>query len=469
MEAVEDRIPSTVTRKGNKRMASLEAKRVWTALAVVAMVLPVSACTSSPSSSTSATKALDTKKAHAPVTIEMWTFSHKQNQLDADQAALDALHAKYSWLTVHLVGNKSDSDFAKAATAGNPPDIMFSPSTQYLDSYAHSGSVADLTNLIKTGSVNIASTVLAPANAAMMSDGKQYALPLTGDAYVLYYNKKAFAAAGIAAPPKTMSELTADAKKLTIKKNGKISQFGFIPNDAYDNNQTIYQGVYSGTHFYGDNGAPTQATDPNWGHLLAWDKSLIDYYGAGVVDKFVAQYNPHSEDAGNPFGTGAVAMEFNGEWHTAQLKLFTPKLDYGTAPMPVLDGQTNSSTGVADVEMSPVYVAAKSKHIPEAFLATEYLTTDTATVDNVSTAFGAVPTTTDALKSWSLASDPHFAAIIAGFQNAGSYGRPVNLTVGEDATAWNTFIGQYESGKAKAGDLASFSDKLKNIVKQSAN
>jgi multiple sugar transport system substrate-binding protein len=119
--------------------------------------------------------------------------------------------------------------------------------------------------------------------------------------------------------------------------------------------------------------------------------------------------------------------------------------------------------------MSPVYVAAKSKHIPEAFLAVEFLTTDTTTVDNVSTAFGAVPSTKDSLAQWSLASDPHFSAIVSSFQNAGSYGRPVNLTAGEDVTAWNTFIGQYEAGKAKSSDLSSIADKLDNIVKQAAN
>lgn len=445
------------------------ANRWWPALAVAALVLPAAACTSTATHSSAPASALKSNATHAPVTLEMWTFSHKANQLNADQAALAALHQKYPWLTVHLVGNRADSDFAKAATAGNAPDIMFSPSTQYLDTFAQSGSVADLTNLIKTSGLDISNTVLGPANQAMMSKGKQYALPLTGDAYVLYYNKKQFTEAGIASPPKTMSELRADAEKLMKRSGGSITRFGFVPNVAYDNNFSMYQGVYSGTQFYDQTGHPTQATNPNWKGLLDWDKSLIDYYGRGAVDKFVARYNPHSEDAGNPFGTGAVSMEFNGEWHTAQIKEFTPDLDYGVAPMPVLDGQSKSAYGVADVEMSPVYVSAKSKHIAEAFLAVEYLTTDTAAVDGLASAFGAVPTTKDSLAKWDLASDPHFQAIIEAFQNPGSYGRPSNLTAGEDVTAWNTFIGDYESGKASAGDLGSIASKLNNILQQASN
>jgi multiple sugar transport system substrate-binding protein len=400
----------------------------------------------------------------------MWTFSHKQNQLDADQAALDKLHAKYPWLTVHLTGSKSDSDFAKAATAGNPPDIMFSPSTQYLDTFAHDGTIADLTHLIAGGPVNVATTVLAPANAALTVDGKQWALPLTGDAYMLYYNKTMFAAAGISQPPKTLSELRADAEKLTVRDGaGNITRFGFVPNVDYDNNFSMYAGVYSGTHFYDSTGAPTHATDPSWGKILDWDKSLIDYYGSSAVNKFVAQYNPHSEDAGNPFGKGAVAMEFNGEWHTAQLKNFTPNVDYGIAPMPVLDGQSGSTYGVADIEMSPVYVAAKSQHIAEAFLADEFLTTDTTVVDDMSTAFGAVPSTKDAIDKWQLASDPHFTTMIQAFQNPGSYGRPVDLSAGEDVNAWTEFIGQFESGKVSSKNLPDIAAKLKNIVAQASN
>ena len=50
------------------------------------------------------------------------------------------------------------------------------------------------------------------------------------DAYGLYYNKDMFAKAGIAGPPKTMTELMADAKKLTVRNaDGSIKIAGFVP------------------------------------------------------------------------------------------------------------------------------------------------------------------------------------------------------------------------------------------------
>src|SRR5689334_4744486 len=119
--------------KGMNRMARRGARRLCSATAALALVLPVAAaCTSTGSKGSQDVDNVNTSPPPAPVTLEMWTLSHKQTQPDADQAALAKLHAKYPWLTLHLTGSKSDSDFAKAASPGNPPDIMFSPSTQYL-------------------------------------------------------------------------------------------------------------------------------------------------------------------------------------------------------------------------------------------------------------------------------------------------------------------------------------------------
>lgn len=71
-----------------------------------------------------------------------------------------------------------------------------------------------------------------PASAASAASvaGKVYGYPNEIDLYALNYNKKLFADAGIAAPPKTWDELTADAKKLTSMDGGRITRqgFGFI-------------------------------------------------------------------------------------------------------------------------------------------------------------------------------------------------------------------------------------------------
>ena len=62
---------------------------------------------------------------------------------------------------------------------------------------------------------------------ASSTAGALYGFPNEIDLYALNYNKKLFAAAGIAAPPKTWAEFTADAQKLTDKAKGQQG-FGLI-------------------------------------------------------------------------------------------------------------------------------------------------------------------------------------------------------------------------------------------------
>ena len=87
-------------------------------------------------------------------------------------------------------------------------------------------------------------------------------LPLLGDAYGLYYNKDAFKAAGITAPPKTWSELAEDAKKLTKTKGDSYEQLGFMPNyHGYESTTEHYLGGWNPTYFDAD-GKSNIAKDP---------------------------------------------------------------------------------------------------------------------------------------------------------------------------------------------------------------
>jgi multiple sugar transport system substrate-binding protein len=63
--------------------------------------------------------------------------------------------------------------------------------------------------------------------AAASVDGLLYGYPNEIDAYALNYNKKLFAEAGIAAPPKTWDEFLDAAKKLTKRDGDTVTQQGF--------------------------------------------------------------------------------------------------------------------------------------------------------------------------------------------------------------------------------------------------
>jgi multiple sugar transport system substrate-binding protein len=87
--------------------------------------------------------------------------------------------------------------------------------------------------VVEAPEVNAAEVKKAWAESAVTAasvGGKVFGYPNEIDLYGLNYNKKLFAAAGIAEPPKTWDELVADAEKLTKRDGGQVTQqgFGFI-------------------------------------------------------------------------------------------------------------------------------------------------------------------------------------------------------------------------------------------------
>lgn len=70
--------------------------------------------------------------------------------------------------------------------------------------------------------------------AAASSGGTLYGYPTEVDDYALCYNKRLFAAAHIAHPPTTWSELVADAVKLTKRSGGRTVQQGFGTITGWD-------------------------------------------------------------------------------------------------------------------------------------------------------------------------------------------------------------------------------------------
>lgn len=416
-------------------------------IGILAGTALLAGCTSAGPSSSQPATAISPGASHPPTTINVWTFNHLPNEVAAFTSAMSRLHAKYPWLTVNFVPNKDDAAFAKAVAAGDPPDVFISAAPNNVGKFCSNGTVVDLGAFLSSAKVNMAATFPAATLIYTKYQAKQCALPLLADAYALYYNKKMFAAAGITTPPKTLSELTADAKKLTVKNaDGSIKTFGFVSRSDYNGNRYLYTGVQSGNEFYGKDGKATFGTDPKWQLLLQWDKDLDDSYGAANVQKFVGQYQSHADDANNPLLTGAAAMEYDGEWHVGEIDAANKGLDYGVAPMPVLDSAAN--TYGAGLSLGTVaFLSAGSKHRQEGFFALQQLTTDSTFLNTLADNVSNVPTTFAALQSWDKASDPHWKPFIDMFKNPGSYYKTLTPAGEEDMDTWKTFVLQYEQGQ----------------------
>jgi multiple sugar transport system substrate-binding protein len=419
-------------------------------VAAAGAALLVAGCTSSgPGATPSASvpvSAIAPSASHAPTTITVWSFNTLPHEVAAFKATLAKLHTTYPWLTVKFVPGKDDAAFAKAVAAGSPPDVFVSTAPDNVAQFCYNGTVTPLDPYFAATKIDIAKTFPAATLVYTQYGGKQCAVPLLADAYALFYNKKMFADAGLT-PPKTLSELTADAKKLTVKNSdGSIKTFGFVPRSDYNNNTSMYQGVLSGTVFYDKSGKATFGTDPKWAKLLSWDKGLIDWYGAGAVQKFVGKYNPHTDDAKNALLDGAVAMEVDGEWHVGEIASENKSFDYGVVPVPVLD-DVAKTYGVGNTVGTVAYVPAGSKHKQEAFFALQQLSTDTTFLNTLADTVFNIPSTFDSLKNWDGATDTHWAPLVKIFQNPGSYYKELTPAGAEDTNDFGAFVVQYELGK----------------------
>src|SRR5580693_1443991 len=108
------------------------------------------------------------------------------------------------------------SSFEKLATmvaAGDTPDVVEMPDL-WLALYANNGALESLEPYLKTwqqtGELNQRTLQLG-----RLVRNTAYMLPYGFYLRALYFNKKLFAAAGVAAPPKTLDEFLAAAQKVS--------------------------------------------------------------------------------------------------------------------------------------------------------------------------------------------------------------------------------------------------------------
>ena len=101
-----------------------------------------------------------------------------------------------------------------------------------------------------------------------------------------------FKKAGITDPPKTLSELEADAKKLTVfNSDGSIKVAGFVPWFGYYEFSTPNLGNLFGAKWYSDDGTTSVVdSDPAWKAMFQWQHDFIaDVYGGGDFQTGVGQ------------------------------------------------------------------------------------------------------------------------------------------------------------------------------------
>jgi multiple sugar transport system substrate-binding protein len=391
-------------------------------------------------------------------TITIWV-GWSARELKAFKSIVAEYDRKHADVNVKVVGGINDDKITASIRSGNVPDVVSSFTSANVGNYCKSGAWIDLKPFLSKDKIDVN---MFPKTSQYYTqyNGKRCALPLLADDYGFYYNKKMFKAAGLKGPPKTMSQLTAYAKKLTkrgadgsIKVAGYNPFLGFYAGNAPD--LSTYAPLF-GAKYLDGSGKSMLSRDSAWSRLLKWQKSLVDWYGYTKLQKFNAGAADEFS-ASHAFEIGKVAMMIDGEWRVAFIQAEHPSLDYATAPAPVDDAHPGLY-GAGYVNGTIIGIPKGVKHKDQAWKLLKYLTTDPHPLALFSNAIRNVPTTSASLKSPEIKPDAHFKTFLKIFANPNSKTSPITAAGNAYGTLIQAFAVKWQAGHA--GDLQKGLQKL---------
>jgi multiple sugar transport system substrate-binding protein len=423
---------------------------------LVALVLGAAAF-----AATARTQARAGSSAAKADTITIWV-GWSARELKEFKKIVAEYDKKNADVNVKVVGGINDDKITAAIRSGNVPDVVSSFTSANVGSYCKSGAWIDLKPLLQKDKIDVN---MFPKTTQYYTqyNGKRCALPFLADVYGIYYNKKMFKAAGLKGPPKTMSQLTTYAKKLTKRSsNGTIKVAGYNPFLGFYAGNAPDLSSYAplfGAKYVDSSGKSMLSRDPAWSRLLKWQKNLVDWYGYKNLQKFNAGAADEFS-ASHAFEIGKLAMMIDGEWRVAFIQAEHPELSYATAPAPVDDAKPNLYGG-GYVNGTIIGIPKGVKHKDQAWKLLKYLTTNPHPLALFSNGIRNVPTTKASLTSKEIKPDAHFKTFLKVFANPNSKTTPITAA----GNAYGTLI-QGFTVKWQAGHAGNLQSGLKKLDKQ---
>jgi multiple sugar transport system substrate-binding protein len=302
-------------------------------------------------------------------------------------------------------------------------DLVFAPY------FASVGAFKDITDFYN--SLPYKST-FDPAHVNQATyKGKIYALPVTAEASVLYYNKTLFAKAHIAGPPTTYAQVEADAKAITALGGGDKGYY-FSGACAGCNIFTFAPYIWgSGGDVLDSSGNPTLDTP----QVAAALQLYRDMWQAGDIP--ASAKTDDGSFFSTPFAKGNIGMVTSGAFFTATLKAAKPAVDFGVAPIP---GQTSGSSSFAGGDEVAIGSATKNVAAAEAFMT--WITSDGQTL--IAQKGFAVPIRSDIAASDYVPQDPdHYTLLAAQLQTGKTpYSLVENALFNDGSGPWIQMIQQ---------------------------
>lgn len=266
----------------------------------------------------------------ADLTWQFWVGGTEDQA--AWQKVADQAHTDHAGITVKLQGTDWNSYWSKIGTllaSGKAPCII---GMQSLRTASYAGAMLPLDDLMSKYGLK-AEDFDKPIMDGLKVDGKQIAIPYDSGPMVIFYNRDAFKAAGVAEPKPgwTMDEFKAAAKKLTAAgKTGLVTYPGDLGVTSWVRTMTGAEPLADGK---------LNLTDQKFA------EGFSDYAGFVNTDKIAPQVpSGNSDFETQQFVAGKAAMQLNGPWSLIDTK-GKVKFKLGIAPIPA--GPDGSKTYTA--------------------------------------------------------------------------------------------------------------------------
>jgi multiple sugar transport system substrate-binding protein len=429
------RSTTRVRRNGRRWRASL-------VLCVAAASL-LTACGAAASGPASNGQAAAAPNKDDKITLTVYS-KFTSREYDVVTKAMAGLKTKFPNIVINHEGNQDDDKLTQSIRGGNPPDVAISFYTDNLGAWCSTGSFQDLQPYIDRDKVDM-KQIPDAVRSYTEYQGKRCAMPMLADVYGFYYNKDMFASAGVSSPPKTTSELLADAKKLTqFNPDGSIKVAGFMPSMPFYANKAEIWAPEFGASWLGPDGKSALAGSPEWKAMFDFQKQLIDFYGHDKIEKFKSGLgDEYSADQG--FQAGKIAMAMDGEYRTAFIKDQAPKINFGTAPPPVLDTLPNLYGG-GFATGTIIAIPKGAKNPGAAWELIKQLSLDTDTLVQMANGLKNVPSTLASLTDPRLQVDPEFKTFLDMYSSGKLVPNPSTPIGDAHLKAVNDFAEKWQAG-----------------------
>lgn len=277
--------------------------------------------------------------------LTMWARAETGNFLTPLVKSYNSSHSRKIDLTL-VPDAQVTQKYSTASASDSGPDIAVIEIGR-LPQFLSSGWLQDITTDVN--GLSYKSTLSSPHMAQGTYQGKNYALPLSADVSVLYWNKNLFRAAGLNPDlgPTTWDSIRADAQAIT--KTGKGNSGYFFSGGCggcMAFTMLGYTWAQGGEVMTGES---TKSPKAEFAGNTALG-STLQFYRDIVNDGSTSQ-EAKTENGANQFGpffSGKVGMFVNGTYPYGELKASHPNIDFGIGPIPNKDGSKNASFAGGD-------------------------------------------------------------------------------------------------------------------------